>query len=188
MSSRRVQRRKLLRALSLTAMIAVAGLTLAEVMFVVSPGLDATPRRVDAVVQLAGGPAVNYEASRDAAIRGAASYLIVSSPGQDDPSADIACSPLKGVEVVCFEPDPYTTQGESRAIANLADKYDIQSILVFASSLEHVARARTILARCYPGKISVRVHSVDLTFAQRAHQWTYQSAAWVKAFTVARSC
>lgn len=161
---------------------------MAEVMLVMFPRLDAMPRRVDAVVQLAGGPAVNYRASRDAAIRVAASYLIVSSPVQDHPSAEIACSPLEGVEVVCFEPDPYTTQGESRAIAQLADKYGIQSILVFASSLEHVARARTILARCYPGDFSVRVHPVDMTFVQRAHQWTYQSAAWVKALAFVRSC
>lgn len=177
------------RVLGLTALSAFAGLALAEVMFVVFPRLDAAPHRVEAVVQLGGGPAVSYEESRNAAVQGGAGYLFVSSPEAGAPDASaVACSPLKGVKVVCFVPEPYTTQGESRAIARLADEFNIDSILVFASSSQHVARARTIIGRCFDGNLAVRAHPVDLSFRQLVDQWAYQSGAWVKALTVVRSC
>ena len=55
---------------------------------------------------------------------------------------------------ICFTPDPYSTQGEARWIAQEARKRGWDSVVVVTSTY-HVRRTRMIVERCYGGDLAV---------------------------------
>ena len=57
-------------------------------------------------------------------------------------------------EHVYERPDPYTTRGEARAIARLADEHGWRSVVVVTSGY-HVPRARLIVRRAYDGEVQM---------------------------------
>jgi uncharacterized SAM-binding protein YcdF (DUF218 family) len=87
--------------------------------------------------------------------------------------------------VLCFQPDPATTQGEAEATARLARQYDWHSIVLLTTP-DQTWRAELRFRRCYSGSI------YGVTTRLPLHLWpfqiAYQWAATAKAELVSRSC
>lgn len=90
------------------------------------------------------------------------------------------CAEDRGYEVICFPPDPSTTQGEALELRELAAArgWDHVSALTFR---QHVPRARLLLERCYPGRLDVLSFDYPLGPLGVLHQFLYQSGGFVKA-------
>jgi hypothetical protein len=89
------------------------------------------------------------------------------------------------VTLICFNPEPATTQGEAEFVGRLAEKYHWQSIAVVAITPQ-AARARLRVERCFPGRIYV------VTAPIRPGVWPYRIAyewgALMKAVLIQRAC
>src|SRR4051812_35013381 len=106
-------------------------------LFVV-PGRD-EPTKADAILVL-GGWGDRLGKGTDLAKRGYAPVLLVSLPYQ-------GCPDLTEVEVVCFRPVPFTTQGEARYAAELAAAHHWRHLIVVTST-DQTTRGRLRLQRC----------------------------------------
>ena len=97
--------------IAIAALVALF-LVLTAVLFV-WPATNA-PRRSDAIVVL-GGSGPRIQKGLALARAGYAPYLVLSDPG-DEP-----CHwAIHNVKVICFDPNPSTTQGEARETTTLA--------------------------------------------------------------------
>ncbi len=166
------------RILIILSTVAVVFLTASARLFV-WPTTDA-PTQVDAIVMYAGSPGRLAKAV-ELARSGYAPMLAVSNPyGQD--RCPVA---VPDVRVICFRPDPLTTQGEARMTAALAARYNWRSVLVVVGTPQGT-RARLRLDRCYDGR------ALFATASPRWYAWpymiSYEWAATVKALTIQRSC
>jgi uncharacterized SAM-binding protein YcdF (DUF218 family) len=90
-----------------------------------------------------------------------------------------------GFSVTCFTPDPDSTRGEARKVADLARERDWKRVLVVTSRF-HVTRARMLFDRCT--EVDVDAVGVDypLTSVPAA-----VAGEWVKLLlseTVSRGC
>ncbi|EFC81573.1 YdcF family protein [Parafrankia sp. EUN1f] len=151
----------------------------ATVRLFVLPRRD-DPAPVDAIVMFAGSPG-RFEQAVSLARAGYAPTLAVSVPTAEDPCPP----PIPNVEVICFAPDPLTTQGESRWTADAAARYGWQSIIVVTSTTQ-VTRARLRLERCYSGQILMS--PVPPPRLMWPYMIAYEWAAMVKALVLQRDC
>jgi uncharacterized SAM-binding protein YcdF (DUF218 family) len=140
------------------------------------------PERVDAIV-VPGGPGNRIAAAIALAERGRARYLVLS---EGEPVPPQLCGAHVGAAtVLCFMPNPDTTQGEAEATARLAKEYGFRSI-VLVTTPDQTWRAELRFGRCYGGKI----YAVATPLPN--HMWplmiAYQWAAALKAEIVNRSC
>lgn len=140
------------------------------------------PARVDAIVSLD----VPY-GGVDAAVRLAeqhrAPYLVASL---GVPQSSYGCPPpVAGVKLICFNPDPATTQGEAEVVGRLARRYHWRSIVVVTITPQDT-RARLRMERCFSGPVYVRTTAVP--FGAWPHQLAYEWGALVKALVLQRSC
>jgi uncharacterized SAM-binding protein YcdF (DUF218 family) len=140
------------------------------------------PARVDAIV-VPGGPGNRIATAITLAKRGRAHYLVLSEGGYVPPRL---CGARVGTAtVLCFMPDPDTTQGEAEATARLAQKYGFHSI-VLVTTPDQTWRAELRFGRCYRGSIYA------VTTPLPMHMWplmiSYQWAKSLKAEIVNRSC
>lgn len=139
-----------------------------------------SPAPVDAIVMFAGSPG-RLEHAVSLAVAGYAPTLAVSVPTADDP-----CPPaIPNVEVICFAPDPLTTQGESRWVAAAAARYGWKSVLVITSTSQ-TTRARLRLGRCYSGQ--VLMSPVAPSKIMWPYMIAYEWAAMGKALIFQRDC
>lgn len=72
----------------------------------------------------------------------------------DEDEADGLCARPQPFEVVCFSPKQDSTRGEARALAALARRNGWDEV-VLVTSTYHVTRARTLVERCYDGRVDV---------------------------------
>jgi uncharacterized SAM-binding protein YcdF (DUF218 family) len=140
------------------------------------------PARVDAIV-VPGGPGNRIAAAITLAEQGRARYLVLS---QGEPVPPQLCGTRVGAAaVLCFMPDPDTTQGEAEGTARLAKEYGFRSI-VLVTTPDQTWRAELRFARCYSDKIYA------VTTPLPKHLWplmiAYQWAATLKAEVVNRAC
>ncbi|ETA03810.1 hypothetical protein CcI156_07460 [Frankia sp. CcI156] len=145
----------------------------------VFPHQDA-PAPVDAIVMFAGSPG-RLERAVALARAGYAPVLAVSAPTEKDPCP----GPIPGVEVICFSPDPRTTQGESRWTSAAAARRGWHSLIVVASTSQST-RARLRLARCYDGE--TRMQGVPPPRRAWPYVIAYEWAALGKALVLQRHC
>ena len=136
----------------------------------------------DAVVVL-GGP--TYDARLHSANALVTKYpgavLVVSTPG----AAQCPPKPTGATQVICFRPDPSTTQGEAEAAAKLANQYGWKSMTIVTTG-DQIWRARLRFSRCWSGTLlMVRAPSSLLL---RLKTVPYETAATVKAEVFQRSC
>lgn len=140
------------------------------------------PARVDAIV-VPGGPGDRLDAALNLAHENRASYLVLSEGEYVPP--ELCGTRVGTATVVCFQPDPVTTQGEAEATGRLARRYGWHSI-VLVTTPDQTWRAELRFRRCYTGKIYA------VTTPLPADQWpymiAYQWAATIKAETVNRGC
>jgi hypothetical protein len=102
------------------------------------------------------------------------------------PQSGYGCPPpISGVRLICFNPDPGTTQGEAEYVGRLARRYHWGSVAIVTVASQDT-RARLRMERCFSGPVYV------VTTPIRLISWPYQIAyewgALVKALTLQRGC
>jgi hypothetical protein len=150
------------------------GATLAIVVF---PPTD-RPARADAILML-GGAGDRRGRALDLARAGYAPVLALSTPNTKD------CPTVPHVKVICFRPDPFTTQGEAREAGQLAAQYG-WTRMIFITDRSQNVRARLRIDRCYDGK-KIMI-SVNPPFHDWPYLITYQWSAMFKALVLQRGC
>lgn len=160
---------------------------LAGFFLYVVPAVD-HPEKSDAVVVLA--PTVGtgrFELAESLMSDGYGKTLVISKPagGSGGASSEV-CKESRKYPVICFSPDPVTTQGEARAIQSLSEKYGWRRITVVTNDF-HIARARTIIERCYSYELNMAAARRDRPITGWLSVFVYESAALVKA-AVHREC
>ena len=145
------------------------------------------PGKADAVVVLSGSKHERLDRGLELVREGVAPVLVISG-GFDprQPRANRFCQEGgDGFSVACFTPDPDSTRGEARKVAELARKHGWRRVLVVTSRF-HVTRARRLFDRC----LDADVDAVGVDYS-----WASIPAAvageWVKlglSETVRRGC
>lgn len=142
------------------------------------------PARVDAIVVL-GGQGNRLGTGLDLARHGHAPVLVVSL-GLPPPVPDSVCrTRTKAFTVLCFQPEPGTTQGEAQFIGRLAKQHHWKSVALVTTP-DQDTRARVRFKRCFPG--AVYVVTTPLSVSAWPGQITYQWGALFKALVLQRSC
>jgi uncharacterized SAM-binding protein YcdF (DUF218 family) len=140
------------------------------------------PGRVSAIVMLA-GPGDRLPEAVRLARAGRAPMLVVSRghEGYGGPCP----GKINGVRLICFEPNPWTTQGEAEVISRLAGRYHWRSVVLVTSRFQDT-RARLRVGRCFAGKVYVA--TVSMPLADWPYQIAYEWAALIKALVAERAC
>jgi uncharacterized SAM-binding protein YcdF (DUF218 family) len=181
---RRRRRKLLLRTVVCCSATVLLWVTAGLFLFV-APTMDA-PKHADVLLVLApaGDRMRHAERLMD---HGYAGTLAISVPLGYAGNPDSAlCNEKRTYRIVCFSPDPVTTQGEARALKRLSREYGWQTANVLTMQ-SHVARARVILERCYKGDLSMVGYWQDLPLLSLknprrswAYRYAYETAAFVK--------
>ncbi len=169
------------RALMATAtVLVVAFLVLTAVLFV-WPATNA-PQRVNAIVVLSGSPwSSRWQRGLGLARDGYAPVLVRSDPLW----TPCPRGPAR-VEVICFDPDPATTQGEAVDVARIAAEHHWHRLLV-VTIVTQTTRARIRFERCYHGAVlfsAVSPRGVAGWLFNVAYEW----GALGKALVLQRGC
>ncbi len=94
--------------------------------------------------------------------------------------------PQSGLRILCFVPNPVSTQGEARAIARLARVHAWKRLIVVAGTTQ-VVRSRLRLERCSSDRVAFS--AVDPNgFFSWLYEIAYDQAALVKALVWQRGC
>lgn len=116
------------------------------------PETDTPPADADAVVVLSGGRGHRLAEGRKLIAEGVSDTLVISDGL--DPGWVEAARLCETERAICFTPDPYSTQGEARWIAQEAKQRGWDSVVVVTSTY-HVRRTRMIVERCFDGDLAV---------------------------------
>jgi hypothetical protein len=168
-------------AVSTAVALVMLTVVVVNVRLFVVPQSD-RPGPTDAVVVL-GGP--TYPARLKAALGMLEQYpgsvLVVSTPGNH------SCPPAPATasKIVCFRPEPSSTQGEAQETARLAEQYGWKSLEVVTTA-DHVWRSRLRFGRCWVGHL--RVVQAPTSVYIRVRSVPYEIAATVKAEVWQRGC
>ena len=142
------------------------------------------PARVDAIVVL-GGPGNRLGRGLELAHQGRAPVLVLSG-GLPEPFPAGMCGPHgPALTVICFQPDPGTTQGEAEFVGRLAKQYRWRSV-VLVTTPDQDTRSRIRFGRCFAGRIYVV--TTPLPASEWPYQIAYQWAATFRALVLQRSC
>ncbi|MCL9758321.1 YdcF family protein [Frankia sp. AiPa1] len=137
---------------------------------------------MDAIVVLGGVDGGLQKALR-LSHEGYASTLVVSTPSSRScPPAERAGT---NVRVICFRPDPFTTQGEGREVGQLAERYHWRSVIVTARRTQ-ATRARLRVDRCFDGEVRMTAPSMPLR--SLPYNIAYEWGALIKALVLQPSC
>lgn len=140
------------------------------------------PASAGAIVMLA-GPGDRLQVALRLAREHRAPVLVVSEgwKGYGGPCPP----PVKGVKIICFEPDPGNTRGEAEFAGRLAKRYHWHSIVLVTTPPQDT-RARVILRRCFSG--SIYLAAASLPWSAWPYQIVYGWGALAKALVVQRGC
>jgi hypothetical protein len=180
---RRRCRRLLLRTVAWCATALLLGAATGLFLYV-APATDA-PRYADVLLVLAPqGDRTRY--AEQLMDQGYAGTLAISAPEDKDGSSAL-CKEKRAYRIVCFKPDPVTTQGEARALQSLSEEYGWKSANVLTAQF-HVTRATVLVQRCYKGDLSMIEYRQELPLlvlpylgrSSWAYHYAYETAAFVK--------
>ena len=87
--------------------------------------------------------------------------------------------------MICFDPNPATTQGEAEFAGRLARRYHWRSIALVTTTPQDT-RARLRLERCFSGE--VYVVTAPLPAQDWPHALVYEWGATLKALFLQRAC
>jgi hypothetical protein len=186
-SPRNALKRRWLRR-TLAALVALVLVWLVGGYFVLVHPPTNKPRKVDAIFVL-GPPQENNRLGVALSLinAGYSKTLAISAvTSVDGQSRKICKNGLPGVAILCFQPSPFTTQGEAQYIAREAKAKNWTSVLIVTSSY-HVLRARVLVDRCFHGDVLMVAATKSVDNAQIRYQYFYQTGAWLKAL-VHRGC
>ncbi len=154
----------------------------------VLPATD-DPAPVDAVYVIGPPTDERMELAQDLIDQGLSDTLLVSIPDADGvytamldtyERANTACDGgIEGAEVLCFEPDPFTTRGEARYLRDLAAErgWSRVSVITFTP---HITRTRVIMERCFDGDLTYLDPGGFIPPWVWVYQYGYQTAGFVK--------
>lgn len=182
------RRRRRFIAAALAVLVAAFCATTARLFMFPARGM---PAHVDAIVML-GGHGNRFHEALKLAYQHRAPYLVISLgssfPGPEPRGSQpvFRCGPpIPRVTVLCFPPDPATTQGEAEEVGRLAARYHWHSVVLVTITPQD-SRARLRVGRCFSGKVYV------MTGSLHAYVWPYELAyewaATIKALILQRSC
>jgi uncharacterized SAM-binding protein YcdF (DUF218 family) len=112
----------------------------------VTPAESPAAASADVVAVLAGARE-RLPAAVELAERGSGVLLVSVGAGPENAAARRLCRKPGDLTVYCFDPSPATTRGEARAIGQLLDDHDWDSVALVTSAY-HLPRARVLLERC----------------------------------------
>jgi hypothetical protein len=155
---------------------------LASLPVFVFPSVD-DPKDVDAVFVIGPPTFDRIRMARELIDEGRTDTLVVSvaDPDSDESYVQKICDVDQADRVICLRPDPYTTQGEARALRDLAEANGWSSAAVITAT-PHVTRSRLIFERCFPGELSLLASRGPRDFLGWVDQYVYQSGAFIKAW------
>lgn len=151
---------------------------LAGILLFVDPPAD-SPQLADVLFVL-GPPDDRLAYAEQLMQEGVAGTLAVSSPvDRAGQFTAPVCHATRSYQIICFDPEPFTTQGEARALRDLTVEYGWQSVNVIAPQ-HHVTRARVIMDRCYKGDLRVIKYDAEVPLHSWVYLYLYHTAAFVK--------
>lgn len=160
-------------------LVATFGLATARLFVWPAQGM---PSRVSAIVMLA-GPGNRLQAALQLARQHRAVELVVSQ-GQHGYGGPCPQG-TPGVRLICFDPVPGNTRGETEFAGRLAEKYHWNSV-VLVTTRPQDTRARLMMRRCFAGSVYVSTGSLPLS--SWPYQIAYEWGALFKALFLYRSC
>lgn len=134
--------------------------------------------RVDALLVPATQPGAHQEAAR-LAEAGVTDLLLVSTP--PEVPTGLCHDPPVGTEVVCFAPDPKSTQGEAMAGTRIAREHGVETLGVLTFD-HHVERSRLLVERCWDGPVHLYEFEPRRGTAGKVYDFVYAMGAYGKAF------
>jgi uncharacterized SAM-binding protein YcdF (DUF218 family) len=142
-----------------------------------------TPSHADAIIALGGDPGQRrMKSALQLAEAGYAQIAVISLGG--DPKVRCPRAP-KGIEVICFRPNPLNTRGEAEFVARLAARRHWHRIIVIPDRTQ-TTRARLLFKRCT--RISLTMVPVQDDLSQLLAGVPYEWGALIKAMIFNRSC
>jgi hypothetical protein len=161
----------------------VSAFVIATLALFVWPPLPSLPPHADAIIELA-GPGLRDSAALDLARQGVAPVLVQSTV-EAEAGGHTCLPPVPGVTIMCFHPDPATTQGEARYIGEMGARLGWKSVIIVTTP-DHALRARLRVQRCFPGQVYVSTAHLPAWdwFVQIPYQWT----ASIKALVFQTQC
>lgn len=169
-------RRWVIRGLGFVV-LAFLGVGAVLAWFTVNPRVDSAPN-VDALLVLATQTGAQEEGHRLGA-EGVTDLLIVSIP---EGAINWLCSdPPPDTEVVCFSPDPTTTQGEAIVGAEIARQHGAENLGIVTYD-HHMERARLLVDRCWDGPTHTYEFQPTRDRQQYIYSFIYAMAAYGKTF------
>jgi uncharacterized SAM-binding protein YcdF (DUF218 family) len=169
----------------LLALLLAAFLAASAVLFV-WPRED-EPGRADAVVVLSGARGSRLAKGLELMRDGVARTLVISdgrAPGWAEGNR-LCRSGGSKFRVVCFRPEPYSTEGEANDVAKLARERGWRSIVVVTSRY-HLTRSRMLFRRC--GDAAVRTVAADTSAGATALNLPFEWGKLAYQLTVDRDC
>lgn len=178
------KRSRFLRPITIVVALLVTWVVAGFFLFV-TPQSD-RPVHADVLFVL-GPPDQRLEYAEKLMREGYAPTLAVSVPRREDGEFDAEiCKAERTYRIVCFYPQPFTTQGEARALRDLSSMYGWKKANVITPPF-HLVRAKAILSRCYTGEMHmvadrrvlppIALHHIKDSWA---YHYVYQTAAFVK--------
>jgi hypothetical protein len=169
--------------------VIIAALTLSAIFCVTTARLfiwpaQGIPGRVDAIVML-NGPGDRLDTALRLAWAHRAPVIVISRGSPYWGHGSICAPKIPGVRVICFDPNPETTQGEAEFAGRLARQYHWHSIALVATTPQDT-RARIRVGRCFSGKIYVA--TAPLPRWDWPYSLAYEWGALIKALVLQRSC
>jgi uncharacterized SAM-binding protein YcdF (DUF218 family) len=163
----------------MVAVVVAFGVVTARLLVWPAQGM---PGQVSAIVMLA-GPGSRLPVALELAREHRAPVLVVSRGWQG--SSGPCPSPIPGVKLICFDPDPGNTRGEAEALGRLAKQFRWNSVVLVTTKTQDT-RARIISQRCFGG--SIYVVTAPLPLSSWPYQIVYGWGALLKALFVYRAC
>jgi hypothetical protein len=180
---RRHRVRSRLRRVAVVLAVVVACFGLASARLFVWPATG-MPAHVDAIVVL-GGQGDRLGKGLALARQGRTPVLVVSR-GLPAPVPASVCAPRsQSFTVICFQPEPGTTQGEAEFVGHLAKQYGWHSVALVTTP-DQDTRARIRFGRCFAGHLYVV--TAPLPASSWPYEIVYQWGALFKALTLQRGC
>jgi hypothetical protein len=171
-------RTRTVRRLGFVALGGLVVWVLAGLPFFVFPAVDRVPKHTDVVLVLGPPLAERVAVAERLLDEGKVGAALVSVPYDQVPDSLTAfCA---RTAVICADPSPRSTRGEARMLQRYAVKQGWDSAVV-TTMPAHIARARTIIGRCFTGRVTM-VSDAEAPYGGWAYQYAYQTAATVKSW------
>ena len=137
-------------------LVVLALIAASAVLFVWAPFADPHPKRVDAIVVLAGSRS-RLPLALDLFRAGVAPTLAISRDPGDKKRTALCRLPPSGA--FCFEARPFSTRGELRSVARFAQKRHWNSVAIVSSRF-HLFRIGLLARRCMDTRLELVPASV----------------------------